>query len=323
MSRRSDASVAALLLTQRLVDADAQPLKASEYWRVVDAVGDLGTLLAGDAVVAATGAGLATALAERIAALLSAATAFAFALDEAEQGGMRVLASVDDDYPAALRDRLGAAAPPLLYAVGDPALLTNPMLGVVGSRDVDAAGGDVARRAAATSAAAGWGVVSGGARGVDRLAMQASLDAGGTFAGVLADSLAQTVRDAGVRRAVTDGQLCLCTPYKPSVAFSVANAMGRNKVIYALSRATLVVAADEGTGGTWGGAAEALRRSIAPVLAWTGDGAAPGNAALVTRGAVAVTDIERVVQVASTAASTAAADQRRDPDDSEQLQLGV
>ena len=319
MGRRPDASAAALLLTQRLVDAGAAPLKASEYWRVVDAVGDLGTLLAGDAKATATAAGLDAELAARIATLLGAATALAFALDEAEQGGMRVLASVDDEYPAALRDRLGAAAPPLLYAVGDLALLTPPMLGVVGSRNVDAAGVDVARRASAAAAAAGWGVVSGGGEGVGRLAMQAALDAGSTCVGVLAASLARTVADADVRRSVTGGRVCLCTPYTPTAAFGVASAMGRNKVIYALSRATLVVAADEGTGGTWAGAEEALRRAIAPVLVWTGDGAAPGAAALVERGAVPVTDVERILELATAAPAAP----RRDAGGPEQLHLGV
>lgn len=56
-----------------------------------------------------------------------------------------------------------------------------------------------------------------------------------------------------------------------------ASAMGRNKVIYALSKATLVVASDEDSGGTWSGATEALKRGIAPVITWVGEGSGPGN----------------------------------------------
>jgi predicted Rossmann fold nucleotide-binding protein DprA/Smf involved in DNA uptake len=149
-----------------------------------------------------------------------------------------------------------------------------------------------ARAAAALAVEHDLGVVSGGAKGVDRLAMQAALDAGGHAVGVLADSLTRTVRDAEIRRMIGDGRLCLCTPYKPTAGFSVPNAMGRNKLIYALSEATLVVAADLDKGGTWAGATEALKSSSAPVLVWTGQGAGPGNARLVELGAIPVDSLE-------------------------------
>jgi predicted Rossmann fold nucleotide-binding protein DprA/Smf involved in DNA uptake len=291
VATRSDSSLAALLLTQRLVDTPVAPLKSSEYWALLDRVGDPAALLGlGPAAIAGT-TGVDPALAGRLARLLDAATSFAFHLDEAEQSGLRVIASVDESYPQVLIERLRRSAPPLLYAVGDPALLSSELLGIVGSRNVTESVAGVARAAAAGAVGAGLGVASGAAKGVDRLAMTAALDAGGTVVGVLADSLARVTRDADVRRAVGDGRLCLCTPYKPTAGFSVANAMGRNKLIYALSRATLVVAADAEQGGTWAGAAEALRQSTAPIVVWTGAGAGAGNALLVGRGATALDDL--------------------------------
>ena len=189
---------------------------------------------------------------------------------------------------------MGSAAPPLLHVAGDVALLSAPLLGVVGSRDVSEAGTEVARDTARAAARHGLATVSGGAKGVDRLAMDAALESEASAVGVLADSLVRTVRDPDVRRAITDGRLCLCSPYKPSAPFSVANAMGRNKLIYALSQATLVVASDLESGGTWGGATEALRRSIAPVLVWTDEGAGPGNARLVELGATPIDSIDQL-----------------------------
>lgn len=292
---RSDSSLAALLLAQRLVNVDAQPLKASEYWAVLDAVGDPAALLGQDAASVAGLLHVDRSMATRIATLLDAAAAFAFRLDDLEQSGVRAIASVDDDYPAALVERLGAAAPPVLCAAGDPALLRAPALAVVGSRDVAPEGADAAKAAAAAAAGHGFGVVSGGAKGVDRLAMGAALAADGTAVGVLAESLERAVRDPDVRRAITDGQLCMCTPYKPTAGFSVANAMGRNRIVYALARATFVVAADHEKGGTWAGAVEALQQSISPVLVWTGPGGGSGNAELVRLGGVAVDDVERIL----------------------------
>ena len=107
MPGRSEGSMAALLLTQRLVEAAVQPLKASEYWSVIERVSDPAELLGEDPASVARAAGIEGDLAERIAQLLDAATSFAFELDVAEQSGLRVVASVEDDYPSTLIDRLG------------------------------------------------------------------------------------------------------------------------------------------------------------------------------------------------------------------------
>ncbi|MEX1008402.1 MAG: DNA-processing protein DprA [Acidimicrobiia bacterium] len=292
MAPRSEASLAAVLLTQRLVDVPVEPLKAAEYWTVLDRVGDLASLLGLDADRVAT-SGVEFSLAERMVHRFDAATALAFALDELEQSGVRVVSSVDDGYPASLRE-LGHRAPPALYAAGNVGLLATPLLGIVGSRDVAEDGAQIAGDAARAAVAHGLGVVSGGARGVDRLAMQGALESDGIAVGVLADSLLRTVRDPDVRRAITDGQLCVCSPYRPLAPFTVANAMGRNKIVYALSQATFVVASDLEQGGTWGGATEALRRNIAPVVVWTGAGAGLGNAKLVELGATPVASIDEL-----------------------------
>lgn len=313
---RSDTSLAALLLTQRLVDTDAPPLKASEYWAVLDTVEDPAKLLGRDAASVAATLHADIELSTRIVTLLDAATAVAFSLDDTAQAGLRVVASVDPEYPVVLRERLGPTAPPLLYVAGEPALLARDLLGVVGSRHVAPQAAEVAQAAAVQAAERGTGVVSGGAKGADRLAMWAALEGGGFAVGVLAESLERAVREPEVRHAVADGRLCLCTPYKPSAGFSVANAMGRNKVVYALSRATLVVAADHDKGGTWAGAVEALRQAVAPVLVWTGAGCGDGNAELVRLGGIPVDDVDGLFPLPSPVA-------RADRPSARQLSLGM
>lgn len=291
---RSEASLAAVLLTQRLVDGQAEPLKASEYWALVDQVADPADVLDRSPESLVADLGFDAALADRVASRVAQATQVVFALDESEQSGLRVVTSVDDDYPCSLTSRLGTAAPPLLYVAGDAALLSTGGLGVVGSRNVEPEAAEVAKAAARLAAEQGMTVISGGAKGVDRLAMGAALDSSGRAVGVLAESLTRTVKDPDVRRAIVDGALCLCTPYKPSAGFSVATAMGRNKLIYALSTATLVVASDKAKGGTWAGAIEALRHRYGRVVVWTGEGAASGNAAIVERGGVPLDDLQRL-----------------------------
>ena len=191
-------------------------------------------------------------------------------------------------------ERLGATAPVLLYAAGAVELLDRPGVGVVGSRDVSPEGAQVAGAAAELAARLDLPLVSGGARGVDQTAMNAAFEAGGSVVGVLAESLVRKLRSADIRRAIHDGRTVMCTPYSPEAPFSVGNAMGRNKLIYALSDLALVVAADAGTGGSWSGATEALRRGFGRVAVWRGPGEGPGNEKLEERGAVPVTSLDEL-----------------------------
>lgn len=293
LPRRNDASLAAILLAQRLVPSDAEPLRAREYWALLDRVDDPGALL-GRSVADLTATLDDPELAARVVARLDAAVALAFELEKLEQAGIRVVASVDADYPTRLIERLTTAAPPLLHVVGPLTLTNEPMLGVVGSRDVAPEGAEVAADAGRAAVAHGWGVVSGGAQGVDRAAMDAALEAGGTVVGFLADPLLREIRAPELRRAVGQNRLCLATPYAPDAAYSSANARGRNKLVYATAETTLVVASEPEEGSTWDGAVEAIERGYGDVSVWTGPGDLPGNALLVDRGGRAIRNLEQL-----------------------------
>ncbi len=226
------------------------------------------------------------------------ATAVAFELDRLEQSGIKTLTAFDQHYPRAWLDRLRSKAPPLVHAAGALDLLDAPGLGVVGSRDVSQAGGEVAREVARLAARRGLPLTSGGARGVDQLAMDAAFEAGGAVVGMLAESLLRKLKSPDVRRAVYEGSTVMCTPYSPNAPFSAGNAMGRNKLIYAQAALTVVVASDDGSGGTWSGATEALKNGYGLVAVWRGDGEGPGNESLERRGAIPVAslaDIESVL----------------------------
>ena len=90
--------------------------------------------------------------------------------------GARLLIRSDPSYPAALREL--PDAPPLLWALGDLALLSRPMIALVGARNASSLGLRMARKLAADLGAAGFVVVSGLARGVDAAAHKASLGTG-------------------------------------------------------------------------------------------------------------------------------------------------
>lgn len=151
---------------------------------------------------------------------------------------------------------------------------------------MDAEGLNYTRQVAQECAKNALQVVSGGARGVDRTAMLASLEAGGTALGVLADSLVKTAVRGDYRPLIPQRKLTLISTHDPEAGFSVGNAMARNNYIYTLADHALVVSATANQGGTWHGAIEALEKiKDIPVFVRLQGNIPDGNQQLIKRGA--------------------------------------
>ena len=90
------------------------------------------------------------------------------------------------------------------------------------------------------------------------------------------------------RDLLIDGQLVLASPpYAPSAGFNVGNAMQRNKFIYALADAALVVNSDLNRGGTWAGVVEQLDKfRFVPVFVRCSGKPSSGLQALRVKGAL-------------------------------------
>jgi predicted Rossmann fold nucleotide-binding protein DprA/Smf involved in DNA uptake len=297
MKPSRESSRAALLLTNRLVKTAAKPMTAREFWSVVDRVEDLSILLNLDVGDLVEKLSFDADDAARIRALLDAATALAFERERLEEGGISLVSVFDENFPSVLRERLGTACPPFLLLAGTTSWLASPGLGVVGSRDASESSLDAARRAAEMAADRGWAVISGLARGVDQVAMVAALDAGGVVVGVPAEGIHKASRNAAIRRRVHGGDLSMASPFAPDTPFQSGNAMGRNKIIYALSTVTFVASSDRGSGGTWAGAKEAIDKHYAPVAVWAGNGSRDGNDELARRGATPVARVSDLFDV--------------------------
>ena len=152
-----------------------------------------------------------------------------------------VISRADAEYPRRLKARLREDTPAVLYGCGDIGLLDSGGIAVVGSRHVDETLIDYTMAVGKLAARAHRTLVSGGAKGIDQAAMRGALEAGGKVSGVLADSLEKTTMNRENRNLLLDGQLVLISPYDPGAGFNVGNAMQRNKLIYALADASLVV----------------------------------------------------------------------------------
>ncbi|MCF8168425.1 MAG: DNA-processing protein DprA [Rhodoferax sp.] len=198
-----------------------------------------------------------------------------------------VVSRADAQYPQGLKTRLREDAPAILYGCGDMGLLEPGGFAVVGSRNVNESLIDYTMAVGRLAARAGRTLVSGGARGIDQAAMRGALEAGGKVCGILADSLEKTSMNREHRNLLLEGQLVLISPYDPSAGFNVGNAMQRNKLIYALADASLVVSSDVNKGGTWAGATEQLDKlKFVPVYVRSTGEPSPGLDALRSKGAL-------------------------------------
>lgn len=229
---------------------------------------------------------------QRLESLLGRGVQLGFAVEEWQRNGIWVVSRSDADYPARYKDHLKKdKAPPLLFGVGNRSLLNGGGLGIVGSRNVDQAGEAFARQAAELCAYNRMPVVSGGARGVDQISMNAALEAGGDSIGILAENLLKRSVERKNRQAIASGRLLLLSPYHPNARFTVGTAMGRNKLIYAMADYGLVVSAEHKKGGTWAGATEELKRENSrPIFVRTGSNVPQGNEKLLTLGAISWPD---------------------------------
>lgn len=203
----------------------------------------------------------------RLQKLLGRGFLLSQAIDRWQTRAIWVVSRADTEYPRRLKARLREDAPAVLYGCGDLTLLETGGLAVVGSRHVDDSLVDYTMSIGRVAANAKSTIISGGAKGIDQAAMRGALDAGGKVCGVLADRLERTAMKREHRNFLLDGQMVLISPYDPNAGFNVGNAMQRNKLIYALSDAALIVNSDLKKGGTWAGAVEQLDKlRLVPVF---------------------------------------------------------
>lgn len=210
---------------------------------------------------------------DRLGRLLGRGFLLSQAIERWQARAIWVVSRADTEYPARLSARIGDDTPPVLWGCGDTAILDSGGLAVVGSRNADGTLLEYGAGIGRLAAEAGHTLVSGGARGIDQAAMSGALEAGGKAAGVLADSLERAALQRDNRDLLMDGRLAVVSPYDPAAGFNVGHAMQRNKLIYALAEAALVVSSDYETGGTWAGAVEQLEklRFVAVYVRSTGD----------------------------------------------------
>jgi len=226
---------------------------------------------------------------DRIEGLMARGSALALAMEKWLRAGLWVMTRSDPDYPVRLKRHLRTDSPAILFGCGNRALLNSGGLAVIGSRNVDDKDLAFSRNLGAMAAGKGYSIISGGARGVDEASMLGALESEGTVIGVLADSLLRACSSMKYRKYLMANNLVLISTFYPEAGFNAGNAMQRNKYIYCLSDAALVV--QSGTkGGTWNGAMENLKKQWVPLWVKRTTDKLAGNSAIVKAGATWVSE---------------------------------
>ncbi len=204
-----------------------------------------------------------------------------------------------------------AAHPPLALWVTGPARLdevAERAAAIVGTRAATAYGEHVAAELAAGLAERDVAVVSGGAYGVDGAAHRAALAADGLTVAVLAGGIDVSYPSghAGLFHRIGEQGL-IVTEYPPGLRPQRHRFLTRNRLVAALSGATVVVEAGARSGAANTAAwARALGRGICAVPGPVTSSASVGCHVLLRAGAMVVTRADEVLELVGRAGELAA-----------------
>ena len=165
-----------------------------------------------------------------------------------KEKGIQILTYGDRQYPSSLKNIYDP--PMVLYFTGVlPQWETVPVIGIEGTRKATADGLNTALRVGSQICACGALVVSGGATGIDSMAMEGALEAGGPVVCVLGcgvDVVYPAKNKLLFSKVTANG--CLLSEYPPQTQALAWHFPHRNRIITGISNGLLVVEAPERSG---------------------------------------------------------------------------
>jgi len=236
---------------------------------------------------------------ERLNALIQRQGSMAFDLMELKRWGIQILTIFDDNYPEVFIKYLGNRAPVLLYYSGNLGLIKGDFIGFSGSRlkKSNSQDEELTRAWARSALKNNFGIISGGATGIDTFATQEAIYQKGRFIEFLSDSMIKRIQINQISKAIQDDRGLLLSEVKPDASFNVGMAMARNKYIYLLAKKVIIIKAEytiknkKKTGGTWNGAIENINSTYIKLLV-VDNKKSKGNQDLIELGATSITNPE-------------------------------
>ena len=161
--------------------------------------------------------------------------------------GIKIVLETEEGYPRRLKDI--AKPPPVLYIRGSYTMEDEWAVSIVGTRRVTSYGKQVTTELANFLARNGITVISGLARGVDSIAHQNAIDAGGRSIAILGcgvDCIYPPENRKVAEEMIQRG--ALISDYAPGTPPDAKNFPPRNRIISGLGLATVVIEAGERSG---------------------------------------------------------------------------
>ncbi len=212
----------------------------------------------------------------------------AFMVEDLHNQGYEILPLTSPDYPKSLKNNLKQGAPCVLYVKGNKVLLQNESTAIVGSRKADGPSLEFTTNVARKAVDENKTVVSGFAKGVDRQALDAAIEAGGTSIIVLPQGI--TTFASGFRqyyKSIHQGKVVVISTFHPKAPWSVELAMARNSIIYGLA-SEIFAAQSDNKGGTWAGVNEGLKKGQRVYVRIPSDNEKNANLLLINNGGIGV-----------------------------------
>lgn len=169
-------------------------------------------------------------------------------ISDCEEKGWKIVNYEDGEYPPQLRQIFDF--PLVLYVSGDVKCLTHEMpIGVIGTRKPSQYAIDVAETISIELAKRNALIVSGGAQGIDSVAHNSAMDAGGKTVVIMGCGLGYdylSVNEPMRNRAEHNG--AVITEYPPYTSAKSFQFVQRNRITAAFCKGVLVVEAGEKSG---------------------------------------------------------------------------
>lgn len=185
----------------------------------------------------------------------------AFIAEQLQNEGFQIIPINSPDYPRVLKENLKTkSSPPVLYIKGRKGLLQEDAVAIVGSRKAGDKALQFTEHMAKKSVKEFKVVVSGFAKGVDKQALDSTIEANGKSIIVLPQGI--LTFQSGFKKyyePIVNGDVLVLSTFFPKAGWEVGLAMARNIYIYGLAK-EIIVSETESSGGTWEGALNGLKR---------------------------------------------------------------
>lgn len=185
----------------------------------------------------------------------------AFIAEQLDNEGFHIIPINSTDYPVVLKENLKVkSAPPVLYIKGRKGLLQEDAVAIVGSRNAGDKALEFTDRVARKCVKEFKVVASGFAKGVDKQALDSTIEASGKSIIVLPQGI--LTFQSGFKKyyeSIVNGNVLVLSTFFPKAGWEVGLAMARNAYIYGLAR-EIYVAESDSKGGTWEGAMDGMKK---------------------------------------------------------------